>query len=231
MHANNEIGAIQPIREIAERCRRRAVCVHTDAAQSVGKIPARVDELGVDLLTIAGHKLYAPKGVGALFVRRGTPLEPVIHGAGHERGLRAGTENVPYIVGLGAAAQLAASHLAENARRISALRERLLELLRGSIGALTVNAEHAPRLPNTLSVNFPGVSGGELLSKAGGVCASTGAACHAESTALSGTLAAIGVKPEVGRGSVRLSLGWYTTEEEIETAAKCLIAAWRPLSG
>ena len=231
MHANNEIGSIQPIREIAERCRERGVPVHTDAAQSVGKIPARVDELGVDLLTIAGHKLYAPKGVGALFVRRGTPLEPVIHGAGHEGGLRAGTENVPYIVGLGTAAQLAASHLSENSRRISALRDRLLELLRGSIGAaLTVNAEHAPRLPNTLSVNFPDVSGGELLRRAAEVCASTGAACHAESTALSGTLAAIGVKPEVGRGSVRLSLGWYTTAEEIETAAMHLIAAWRALT-
>jgi cysteine desulfurase len=157
-------------------------------------------------------------------------LEPLIHGAGHEAGARAGTENVPYIVGLGAAAELAASHLAENSRRIAALRDRLLLLLREGIGAgLTVNAENAPRLPNTLSVNFPLVSGGELLRRAGAVCASTGAACHAEATTLSATLAAMKVAPDVGRGCVRLSLGWYTTEKEVESAASELIAAWKAL--
>jgi cysteine desulfurase len=228
MHANNEIGVIQPIRKIADLCRARKVLIHTDAAQSVGKIPTRVEELGVDLLTIAGHKLYAPKGIGALYVRKGTALEPLIHGAGHERGLRAGTENVPYIVGLGQAAEIAGQHLSENTARLTSLRDRLLSHLREAIGtALSVNGEGAPRLPNTLSVNFPRVSGGEILRRAPEVAASTGAACHSDSVALSATLAAIGVAPEIGCGCVRLSLGWYTTQQEIDTAATHLIAAWR----
>jgi cysteine desulfurase len=231
MHANNEIGTIQPIQKIANRCRVRDVLVHTDAAQSVGKIPTRVEELDVDLLTIAGHKLYAPKGIGALYVRKGVVLEPVLHGAGHESGLRAGTENVPYIVGLGKAAELAAANLAQNAKRLTQLRDQLLARLRDAMGpAAVVNGEQAPRLPNTLSVNFPGVSGGELLRRCADLCASTGAACHADSTTLSATLAALGIAPEAGRGCIRLSLGWYTTEGEIAAASEQLITAWRTLA-
>ena len=227
MHANNEIGVVQPIREIAEICRRRGVLVHTDAAQAAGKLSTRVDDLGVDLLTIAGHKVYAPKGVGALYVRRGTVLEPLLHGAGHEGGLRAGTENTPYIVALGRAASLAAQSLVEAADRMTSLRDRLLDKLREAIGpALTVNGEQAPRLPNTLSANFPGVTAADMLRRIPEVCASTGAACHSGSTHMSATLAAIGLDAETARGTVRLSLGWYTDSDQIDRAAQLLIAAW-----
>ena len=227
MHANNEIGVVQPIREIAEICRRRGVLVHTDAAQTAGKLSTRVDDLGVDLLTIAGHKVYAPKGVGALYVRRGTVLEPLLHGAGHEGGLRAGTENTPYIVGLGRAASLAEQSLVEAADRMTSLRDRLLDKLREAIGpALTVNGEQAPRLPNTLSANFPGVTAADMLRRIPEVCASTGAACHSGSTHMSATLAAIGLDAETARGTVRLSLGWYADTDQIDRAAQLLIAAW-----
>lgn len=230
MHANNEIGVVQPIRLIAEMCRRRGVLMHTDAAQSVGKISARVDDLGVDLLTVAGHKLYAPKGVGALYVRRGTQLEPLLHGAGHESGLRAGTENVASIVGLGRAASLAEKHLQAAGDRMTLLRNRLLEKLRDAIGPrLTVNGEQAARLPNTLSANFPDVVGAEVLRRIPELCASTGSACHSGVTHLSPTLAAIGLERDIARGAVRLSLGWYTDEDEIDRAAQLLIAAWENL--
>lgn len=229
MHANNEIGTIQPIGEIAALCRQRGVLVHTDAAQSVGKIPVDVRVLGVDLLTVAGHKLYAPKGVGALYVRAGVELVPLIHGAGHEAGRRAGTENVPSIVALGRACQLAGESLAEMPTRLARLRDRLYEQLCLGIGRLPINGEGAPRLPNTLSVNFPRVQGHELLAKAAGVCASTGAACHAGSAQLSAVLQALGLTLEEGRGAVRLSLGWYTTQEEIDQAAHMLVDAWNLL--
>ena len=228
MHANNEIGSIQPVRAISDLCRPRGVLVHTDAAQSAGKIPVDVNELGVDLLSIAGHKLYAPKGVGALYVRRGTTLEPLLHGAGHESGRRAGTENVPYLVALGRAAELAAVGLPETSDRLAGLRDRLYDRLQTAVGAdLSVNGAGAPRLPNTLSVNFPGVIGAELLARVPEVCASTGAACHAGQTHLSATLAAIGLDPRVARGTVRLSLGRSTTAAEIDRAAELLGAAWR----
>lgn len=233
MYANNEVGVLQPIAEIAEICRERGVPLHTDAAQAVGKVPVRVDALGVDLLTIAGHKLYAPKGVGALYVRRGVHLEPVLHGAAHERGLRPGTENVPYIVGLGEAGRLAGESLAAGAtQRMAALRDRLHALLQQAIGeALPINGGGAARLPNTLSVNFPRVVGADLLKRADKVCASTGSACHAGATRLSPTLAAMGVAAEAGRGCVRLSLGWYTGEDDIAAAADVLAEAWRELAG
>lgn len=227
MHANNEIGVVQPIRQIAEICHRRGVLLHSDAAQAAGKISTRVDDLGVDLLTLAGHKVYAPKGVGALYVRRGTTLEPLLHGAGHESGLRAGTENTPYIVALGRAAVLAERGLVEAADRMAALRDRLLDKLRDAIGPLfSVNGEGASRLPNTLSANFPGVIAADMLRRIPELCASTGAACHSGSTHLSATLAAIGLEPSTARGTVRLSLGWYTDVEEIDRAAQLLIAAW-----
>ena len=227
MHANNEIGVVQPIRQISEICRRRGVLLHSDAAQTAGKISTRVDDLGVDLLTLAGHKVYAPKGVGALYVRRGTTLEPLLHGAGHEAGLRAGTENTPYIVALGRAAALAERGLVEAADRMTALRDRLLDKLRDAIGpSLSVNGEDAPRLPNTLSANFPGVVAADMLRQIPELCASTGAACHSGSTHLSATLAAIGLDPQIARGTVRLSLGWFTDADEIDRAAQLLIAAW-----
>jgi cysteine desulfurase len=227
MHANNEIGTIQPIRQIAAVCREAGVLLHTDAAQSVGKVPTRVADLGVDLLTVAGHKLYAPKGVGALFVRHGVALEPLIHGAGHEGGLRAGTENVAYLVGLGRAATLVANNLADLGDRIAFLRDRLHDRLKEVLGdRLTVNGQGATRLPNTLSINIAGANAAALLQRCPELCASTGAACHSGSTRLSATMAAIGVPLELAPGTIRLSLGWYTTEDEIDRAASLLLAAW-----
>ena len=227
MHANNEIGTIQPIRQIAQACRAHGVLLHSDAAQTVGKIPTRPRELGVDLLSVAGHKIYAPKGIGALYVRRGTALEPILHGAGHEGGLRAGTENVPYIVALGHAAGLAGKHLSDSAVRMATLRDRLQQRLCEGIGdRLTVNAAAAERLPNTLSVNFPDVGGSAMLRRVPELCVSTGAACHSGSQNLSPTLAAIGLTPQLTRGTVRLSVGWYTTEEEVDRASSLLLSAW-----
>jgi cysteine desulfurase len=232
MLANNEIGTIQPLKQIAEVCRAAGVPLHTDAAQAVGKIRTPVNELGVDLLTIAGHKMYAPKGVGALYIRQGTALEPVLHGAGQEGGLRAGTENVAGIVGLGAAAALAAKGLDSSHERLEKLRDRLLSELRVAIGEqLVVHGERASRLPNTLSVSFPGVNGYELLARIPELCASTGSACHSETHAISPTLAAMGVSSDVARGTVRLSLGWYTSEENVERAASLLVGAWEGARG
>jgi cysteine desulfurase len=231
MHANNEIGSIQPIQQISQCCRAHGIPLHTDAAQSAGKIRVQVDELGVDLLSMAGHKLYAPKGAGALYVRRGTLIRPVQHGAGQEQGLRAGTENVASIVGLGSACRLAARGLDENGRRLARLRDRLENGLRRAVGAgLTRNGPVDARLPNTLSVNFPQVIGQELLARAPEICASTGAACHSGSTRLSATLAGLGLDERIARGTVRLSIGWMTSEEEIDRAVRALAAAWESLA-
>lgn len=230
MHANNEIGTIQPIAEIAHRVRPRGVLLHTDAAQSPGKIAVRVDALGADLLTLAGHKFYATKGVGALYVRRGTPIAPVLFGAGQEHGLRPGTENVPAIVGLGAAARLAAERLAEAAPRLQRLRDRLHALLAAAVPGLQLNGHPVERLPNTLNVSFPEVAGDALLAAAGAeVAASVGSACHAGSDAPSGVLAALGADLARARGAVRLSVGAYTTDAEVERAARALAAAWHAL--
>lgn len=230
MHANNEIGTIQPIREIAQLCHQAGTLLHTDAAQSVGKISTIVDELEVDLLTIAGHKLYAPKGVGALYVRRGVVLEPVLHGADHERGIRAGTENVPYIVGLGQAAVWAAKAVDGLQPQLCRLRDKLQSALCESIGPnLIIHGKEAERLPNTLSVNFPGVSGHDLLAQVPEICASTGSACHSGDSAISATLAALGLTPDEARGTVRLTIGWYTTEDEIAAATARLIGAYESL--
>jgi len=231
MHANNEIGTVQPIREIAKICREHEVLMHTDAAQSLGKIPVNVNNLGVDLLSIAGHKFYAPKGIGALYVSQNVDLEPLIHGAGHEKGLRAGTENVPYIVALGAAALMAVRGLKTYGSRMVFLRDRLFAQLHNAIGpSLTINGGHDPRLPNTLSVNFPGVVASQLLARVPELCASTGSACHATGSTLSDTLRAIGLHPNVGTGTVRLSLGWHTSEEEIDRAASLLLGAWEAMT-
>lgn len=224
MHSNNEVGTLMPIREIASICRERGVLLHTDCAQSLGKVSVNVDELGVDLLTIAGHKLYAPKGVGALFVRRGVKLEPLIHGAGHERGRRAGTENVPYVVALGQASEVASRSLLRATERLRTLRDRLHAKLLAALGDRVVRNGHPDaRLPNTLNVNFIGHIGAELLARTPGIAASTGSACHEGQVKLSPVLAAMGVSPEVGRGAVRLSVGRFTTEEEVDLAAEMLI--------
>lgn len=229
MHANNETGTIQPIKELAAIAKQRGALLHTDAAQSVGKVPVNVDELGVDLLTVAGHKLYAPKGVGALYVRRGTRLQPVTGGAGHERGLRPGTENVASIVGLGAACALAHNTLHAEAERVLALRERLWNVLREGVPGLKLNGHPLERLPNTLNVAFPGVRSSRILETAAEVAASAGSACHEGNEAPSPVLTAMGVASDDALGSVRLSLGRLTTEADITAAAGALLAAWRVL--
>jgi cysteine desulfurase len=225
MHANNEVGTIQPLSEIAATCREAEIPFHSDAAQSVGKIRTDVKELGVDLLTLAGHKLYAPKGIGALYIRRGTQIEPLIHGAGHEAGRRAGTENVPAIVALGAAAELASRTLEAEGPRQSRLRDRLFELLSGQVAGITVNGHPIERLPNTLNIRFAGLDGNALLTATPAVAASTGSACHAGHSEPSAVLLAMGIPAGEATGSIRLSLGRPTTGAEIETASAALVAS------
>jgi cysteine desulfurase len=228
MHSNNEVGTLMPIKEIALTCRATGVLVHTDSAQSLGKVQVDVNDLGVDLLTIAGHKLYAPKGVGALYVMRGVQIEPLIHGAGHECGRRAGTENVPYIVGLGVAAELARQSLPEATARLRQLRDRLHDRLKAALGEkLVLNGHPEKRLPNTLNISFLGHVGSELLARAPGVAASTGSACHEGKISRSPVLCAMNAPMEVNHGAVRLTVGRFTTEDEIDRAAEMLITAAR----
>jgi cysteine desulfurase len=227
MHSNNETGVLQPITEIAEIARDRGAVMHTDAAQSVGKVPVDVRELGVDLLSIAGHKLYAPKGVGALYVRRGTPLRPFVLGAGHERGLRPGTENVAFIVGLGAACELASQDLDERAAYLQRLRDELWGRLAAQIPGLGLNGDPVWRLPNTLSVRFPDASGNEVLAGATAVAASTGSACHAGHESAPGVVLAMGVAEAEALGTVRLTLGRGTRDDDVSRAADVLIGSWR----
>lgn len=226
MHSNNETGTRMPVVEVAAICAEHGVRFHTDCAQSLGKVPVDVRELGADFLSIAGHKLYAPKGVGALFVRRDVTVEPLIHGAGHEAGRRAGTENVPYIVGLGKAAELAAAALPTATGRLRSLRDRLHARLSATLGdRLVLNGHPERRLPNTLNANFAGQIGAELLERLPGLAASTGSACHEGKVFQSPVLCAMGVPPEIGRGAVRLTVGRFTTEDEIDRAAEMLIRA------
>ena len=221
MHANNEVGTIQPIAEIGEITRERGVLFHTDAAQSAGKIPTDVNALGVDLLTIAGHKLYAPKGVGALYVRHGVVLEPLIHGAEHEGGRRAGTESALLAVGLGAAAVLARD--LRPMAGVQALCEGFWQTLRQHFGdRIALNGHPRDRLPNTLNVSFKGVIGAEILQRLDGVAASTGSACHTGQIELSPVLKAMGVPPETGMGAIRFSLGRNTTGAEIDAVTEQL---------
>jgi cysteine desulfurase len=226
MHSNNETGVLQPIIELAELARDRGAVMHTDAAQSVGKVAVNVRELGVDLLSIAGHKLYAPKGAGALYVRRGTPLRPFMLGAGHEYGLRPGTENVAYIVGLGVACELASQGLDERAACMQRLRDELWERLAAQIPGLGLNGDPVRRLPNTLSVRFPRASGNEVLAGATAVAASTGSACHAGHESAPGIILAMGVPKAEALGTVRLTLGRETTVEDVSRAADALIGSW-----
>lgn len=221
MHANNEIGTIQPIARIAEICKRKGILLHTDAAQSVGKIPARVDELGVDLLSIAGHKLYAPKGIGALYIRRGTPLESFVHGAGHEGGRRAGTENVILAVGLGEACALAEQGLPNLS--LQHLRDYFWERIKEEFGEkVQLNGHPQERLPNTLNVSFIGRMGSDILTAIPQLAASTGSACHSGVVELSSVLKAMGIKEYEGQGTIRFSLGRYTTKEELDQAIRWL---------
>jgi cysteine desulfurase len=223
MHANNETGTIQPIEEIGAIAGEHGIRFHTDAAQSTGKIATRVDDLHVDLLSIAGHKLYAPKGVGALYVRKGTVLEPLIHGAGHEHGLRAGTESVLLAAALGEACALASD--LEPMTRIRELRDHFWQQLQALYGERVVLNGHASeRLPNTLNVSFVGRVGAELLARLEGVAASTGSACHAGRVELSPVLAAMGISEHVGMGAVRFSLGRGTTRAEIDAVVSQLRA-------
>jgi cysteine desulfurase len=231
MHSNGETGVLQPVREAARAAHRASALIHTDAAQSAGKVPVDVKALDVDLLSMAGHKLYAPKGVGALYVRRGIALEPLLVGAGHERGLRAGTENVASIVGLGVASAITRRDLEVEGARLRTLRERLWALLSDAIPGLALNGHFEERLPNTLNVRFPNVSGVALLAQADGIAASTGSACHAGSERPSGILLRMGIPPEQALGAVRLSLGRPTNQDEVDRSAAILIAAWRGVAG
>lgn len=223
MHANNETGTLQPLAEIAEVAHRRGVLVHTDAAQSVGKIPTRVHELGVDLLTLAGHKLYAPKGIGALYVRTGLELEPVIYGGGQEAGRRAGTENVANMVALGTACLLAQEQLDESGARTRGLRDQLQRRLEQLLGTTVLLNGHATeRLPNTLNISVKGVIGEEVLAATLEIASSTGSACHEGSTEPSPVLTAMGLSRERALGALRLTLGRWSTEVEMERGARLL---------
>jgi len=226
--AQNETGVIQHLPAISARARARGAVVHTDAAQAVGKIDVRVRHLGVDLLSIAGHKLYAPKGVGALYVRRGVELSPLLVGAGHEHGLRPGTENVAGIAGLGEACALAREGLAVEAVRQRALRDRLEARL--ALAGFVVHAAAAERLPNTVNGRFPGVRGSVLLARVPEIAASTGSACHAGEERASAALTAMGIPDGDALGAVRLTLGRWTTEEDVDRAAELLVAAAKALT-
>lgn len=229
MHANNETGAIQPISEIGNLARGAGVLFHSDAAQSAGKIPLRVSELNLDLVSIAGHKMYAPKGIGALCIRDTLTLEPLMHGAGQETGRRAGTENVMFAVALGKACALARERMSQEAQRTRQLRDRLHDLLAAQIPGLVLNGHPEERLPNTLNVSVPGVDGGRVLDAVPEVCASTGAACHDRSVTISHVLAAMQTPEEVARGAIRLTLGRKNTEAEIDQAAEMIIRAYNDL--
>jgi len=219
MHANNEVGTIQPIEEISKLARERGIIIHTDAAQSVGKIPTDVNLLGVDLLSIAGHKLYAPKGIGALYILPGLQLTKFIHGAGHERGKRAGTENVLGIVGLGKACEIAKRDLGKNMTHMRKMRDKLHNGLREKLKDIKLNGHPEKRLPNTLSLSFPGIDANILLSEMKEcMAASAGAACHSEGDEISHVLKAMNVPIQWARGTLRFSTGKFTTEDEIESA-------------
>jgi cysteine desulfurase len=221
MHANNEVGTIEPIEQCAGIAHERGVLFHTDAAQSVGKIATNVKKLGIDLLSIAGHKVYAPKGVGALFVRRGVSIEPLLHGAGHEGGRRAGTESALLSVGLGKACELARDLGPMDQVRV--LRNHFWQMLQQRFGKrLLLNGHPVHRLPNTLNVSFVGQVGGEILARLEGVAATTGSACHSGRVELSPVLKSMGVASEVGKGAVRFSLGRATTREEIDSVVERL---------
>ena len=223
MLANNETGTLQPVREITQIAREHNIPVHTDAAQAVGKIPVDVEELGVDFLTVAGHKLYGPKGVGALFMKQGRDLTPLIHGGGQEKGRRSGTENTILTVGLGAACRIAQARLKEDQAHTTGFRDRLQSLLFEGIDGLVLNGHPAERLPNTLNVSVPGIEGARILEGLPRIIASTGAACHDRTVKLSHVLSAMGVPPQIGMGALRFSVGRSNSMDMIEEAAGMII--------
>ncbi|MCC6947619.1 MAG: cysteine desulfurase [Bradyrhizobiaceae bacterium] len=231
IHAQNEIGTLQPVAEVAALAHEQGALIHVDAAQSVGKVRVDVKSMGVDLLSIAGHKLYAPKGVGALYIRRGVALEPLLRGAGQESGRRPGTENVPYLVGLGEACRLAAVRLQDGRHEIESLANELLDRLRREVPGIVLVGHATERLANTLNILFPGVSGRQLLEACPRVLASTGSACHADREEASSILRALDIPEEQALGAVRLSLGVPTTRQDVEEAASALAAAWRMITG
>jgi len=223
MHANNEVGSIQPIAAISELAREYGIPVHTDAAQSLGKIPAAVDTLGVDLLSVAGHKLYAPKGIGVLYIRNGVKLATLMHGAGQESGRRAGTENVLEIVGLGKACEIARRDLVKNADHMQAMRDRLHEGLKKKCGPVRLNGHPHQRLPNTLSLSFQNREANRILEKiAPDIAASAGAACHSDTVEISHVLKAMNVPLVWAKGTLRLTTGRHTTAEEIDRAVQVI---------
>jgi cysteine desulfurase len=223
MLANNETGTLEPIREISRIAKEHGILVHTDAAQAVGKMGVAVSDLGVDFLTIAGHKLYGPKGIGALYIRDGQNITPLIHGAAQENGLRAGTENVILASGLGAACGIAKRRLRDDQKHMRIVRNRLQDLLFDEIDGLVLNGHPERRLPNTLSISIPGIRGAEILEGLPSIMASTGAACHQNEIRLSYVLSAMGVLPEIGMGTLRLTLGRSNTTKQIEEAARQII--------
>jgi cysteine desulfurase len=229
MLANNETGTLEPIKEVAAIGRELGVPVHTDAAQAFGKLPLDVGDLGVDFLSVAGHKLYAPKGIGALFVKKGRKLTPLIHGASQEMGKRAGTENTLLTVGLGAACRVARANIGRDVLHSKSLRDRLETLLFQNLDGLVLNGHPQKRLPNTLNVSVPGVEGAKILAGIPSLMASTGAACHDRSVKLSHVLSAMGVPPGVGMGALRLTVGRSNTVEQIEEAARLIVERVRSL--
>ena len=230
MHANNEVGTLQPVAGIAALVRANGSLVHTDAAQSAGKVTLDVAALGVDLLTLAGHKFYGPKGIGALYVRRGIAIKPILFGADQEHGLRPGTENVAQIVGAGETARLARVRLPHATQHLASLRDNLHRRLAEGVPGLLLNGHPDQRLPNTLHVSFPGLSGRDLLAATPEVAASVGSACHSDADAVSGVLAAMGCSASRARGAVRLSVGFPTTGKDVDVAAACLVQAWRAVA-
>lgn len=230
MLAQNETGTLMPISEIAGLAHAHGALMHTDASQATGKLETRVHDLGVDLLSIAGHKLYAPKGVGALYIRKGITIAPLVLGAGHERGIRPGTENVPHIVGLGQACELAGRDLGTEPARQRALRDELWHRLHEAIPSLRRNTHPTESLPNTLNVSFPGTLGSAVLRCAPEIAASTGSACHEGGETASAVLLAMGLDTTTALGAVRLSLGRSTTRDQVLSTAAALIAAHRKLA-
>jgi cysteine desulfurase len=230
MHSNNETGTVEPVADIGGIAEEAGVLFHTDAAQSAGKIPLTVEDMKVDFVSLAGHKMYAPKGVGALFMKDGVTIEPFMHGAGQESGRRAGTENVMFAVALGKASMLARQHMTEDMERIRSLRDRFHERLTAGVPGLVLNGHVEQRLPNTLNVSFPGVEGGKLLDAMPDICASTGAACHDRSVTISHVLAAMSVPKETAVGAVRLTLGRKNTASEIDRAADMIISTYDKLT-
>lgn len=219
MHANNEVGTLQPIREIGQLAKHKGICIHTDAAQSTAKIATDVQEMNIDLLSIAGHKIYAPKGIGALYVRKGLLPEKFCHGASQEMGWRAGTENVPAIVGLGKACEMADRSLDHAGRQLTAMRDRLHNGLTAQLDNMRLNGHQDQRLPNTLSLSFKDLEANRILEEIGlEVAASAGAACHSDTVTLSHVLKAMQIPLEWAKGTIRFSTGRMTTPEEIDTA-------------